>query len=58
MSKLTRYGLLQLKFNELTTKYASLVKAYENEPTKSNIYQDMLEDLQELESICIARRRY
>lgn len=53
-----RYGRLQLKFNELNSKYNSLSIAYESDPVRGGMYESMLEDLQELESICIERRRY
>lgn len=53
-----RYGKLQLKFMELNSKYTSLSDAYESDATKGGIYRDMLEDLEDLESICQERRRY
>ena len=52
-------GELQTKFKELTSKYKTLVdySVMANQPLEK-VYQDMLDDLQSLEDICIYRGRY
>lgn len=52
-------GELQTKFRELNSKYKTLVdySVLANQPLQK-VYQDMLDDLQSLEDICIYRQRY
>lgn len=52
-------GELQTKFKELTSKYKTLVdySTMANQPLQK-VYQDMLDDLNDLEYICIYRQRY
>ena len=52
-------GELQTKFRELTSKYKTLVdySVMANQPLQK-VYQDVLDDLNDLENICIHRQRY
>lgn len=52
-------GELQIKFKELKSKYQTLVdySSMSNQPL-AKVYQDTLDDLGELEAICIRRQRY
>lgn len=52
-------GELQIKFKELKSKYQTLVdySSMSNQPL-AKVYQDTLDDLCELEDICIRRQRY
>lgn len=50
---------LKTKFNELTTKYASLVLVTQDLDSKSSkLYSMFLDDLNDLEEICMIRKRY
>ncbi len=52
-------GELQIKFKELNTKYQTLVSyALSGEQPLLKVYEDMLDDINELENICIRRNRY